>query len=112
MKPFPALALLLMLPACQPAGEKTVEAVLDARLEGGTVTLQCRRSSSGSCHALFYTDRELLGAVAKAGESASAEGIGPGTRYCVDAEQPDPAKCRPRPLEEGEQIVRRNKTGG
>lgn len=99
------LALAVLLAACG-AAPRTLSATIDARLEAGEALVTCRQSSSGTCHALFITQTALVRVEAKQGETGSAEGLTPATRYCVDVRAPEPGKCRRRMLEEGAQIVR------
>jgi hypothetical protein len=106
------VAGLLLLTGCGGMQERKVDAVLAADLARGEVLIRCRESSSDSCHALFVTEAHLVTAQAKVGESASASGLGPETRYCVDAVAPNPAKCRLRSLANGEQIVRNTSLKG
>jgi hypothetical protein len=100
------LALLPMLAACTPA-DRSVDAELDADFGKGEVLLDCKASGSGTCHALFRIDGEVVRGEAAAGAAATIGGLGEGADFCVGAEPPDPLKCHPRPLVKGKQIFRR-----
>jgi hypothetical protein len=94
----------LLLAACGKT-ERRVGAELDANFAKGEVLLTCKVSTSGTCHALFLVDTQRVTLQAAAGSAASASGVGEGALYCVGVGAPDPAKCRPRPLVQGKQIV-------
>lgn len=98
------LALFLPLAACGD-GPRNLDAELDADFATGKVRVTCRYSSSGRCFALFLTVGGQVKGEAFAGSNATVEGVGDGSRYCVDVRQPDPMKCRPKPLAAGKQIV-------
>ena len=104
---WPCLIVVpLLLTACGGKTERSMHAELDADFAKGEVLLACKESSSGTCHALFLVDTERKTVEAAAGASVSAAGIGEGAYYCVDVAPPDTAKCRPRALNSGKQIVR------
>lgn len=98
------LALLLPLAACGET-QRNLDAELDADFATGKVRVTCRYSSSGRCFALFMTIDGQVKGEAFAGSNVKVEGIGDGSRYCVDVRQPDPARCHPKPLGPGKQIV-------
>ncbi len=106
MKPATAVVAFLLLAGCSGKEERVVHAVIEAKLDAGSAMVTCRESSSGTCHALFVTQVALVTAEVKQGETSGVEGIDTGTRYCVDVRAPEPAKCRLKPLADGEQIVR------
>lgn len=104
---MPVLILApLLLAACGGKTERSLHAELDSDFAKGEVMLACKQSSSGKCHALFLVDTERKTIEVAAGAAASTTGINDGTYYCVDVAAPDPAKCRPRALNSGKQIVR------
>lgn len=98
------LVLVLPLAACSET-PRNLDAQLDADFATGKVRITCKYSSSGRCFALFLTAEGQMKGEAFAGSNATVEGVGDGSRYCVDVSQPDPAKCRPKPLSPGKQIV-------
>lgn len=104
-----ALALALLLGGCAELGERKVDAMIEAKLEAGEALITCRESSSGTCHVVFVTEATRITAQAKQGETGSASGLSPTTRYCVDAAAPNPDGCRLKPLREGQQIARYTK---
>jgi hypothetical protein len=100
-------APLLLLGACTHTA-RNIDAELEADFARGTVLLTCKASSSGTCYAIFLAGGAIVKGQAAAGGTATIEGIGAAADYCVDIETPDPAKCRPRPLEDGKQIVHKS----
>ncbi len=95
---------LLLLAGCGGKTERSIDVQLDADFAKSEVLLTCKASSSGSCKALFLIDTERKTASAAAGGTVGVS-VGEGAYYCVDVVEPDPAKCRPRPLVAGKQIV-------
>ena len=100
------LAALPALAACTLA-DRSVDAELDANFGRGEVLLSCRASGSGTCHAIFLVDGEIVRGEAAAGGSSLIGGVGDGAQYCVGAQLPDPSKCHPRALVAGKQIFHR-----
>jgi hypothetical protein len=100
-------APLLLLGACTHTA-RNIDAELEADFTRGNVLLTCKASSSGTCYAIFVANGSVVNGKAAAGDAATIEGIGAAADYCVDVETPDPAKCRPRPLESGKQIVHKS----
>lgn len=98
-----------LLAGCAGSEARKVDAVLEAKLEPGEVLITCRESSSGTCHALFVTEATQIEAQVKQGETGSASGLSPTTRYCIDVQAPDANACRPRDLANGQTIVRYSK---
>jgi hypothetical protein len=104
---WPCLILAAgLLAGCGGKTEKSMHAELDSDFAKGEVMLACKASSSGKCHALFLVDTERKTIEVAASATGSTAGINDGTYYCVDVSAPDPAKCRPRALASGKQIVR------
>lgn len=101
------IAAPLLLTACDKAPSH-VEAEVDADFAKGDVMLTCKVSSSGTCYAIFIGENGSVTAKAAAGQASGASGVTEGMDYCVEATEPDPSKCRPRPLAAGQQIVRRS----
>ncbi|MBO9713421.1 hypothetical protein [Sphingomonas sp.] len=100
------LAAGLLLSGCGKP-DRSIDAEIDADFAKGELLLSCRTSGSGTCHAVFLADGQAFRAQASAGGTASVSSVGEGTDYCVEASVPDPARCKPTPLVQGKQIVRR-----
>ena len=108
MKRLAILALAAILPGCggTVVAATSVDAMIDADFTTGALVLTCRASSSGACHAVLLTDGQRDDLKADIGGTANATGLGDRTTYCVGAAAPDPATCKPRPLADGQQIIR------
>ena len=85
---------------------RNIDAMIDADFTTGEALITCRASSTGTCHGVFLTEGVRDTAAVKQGETSSLSGLGPRTHYCLDVRAPDPEACRPRPLADGQQIVR------
>lgn len=101
--------IALLLAGCGEKVDSEVAAILDADLQKGTVTLTCRTSSTGACHALFVLGDDVKRIDAPVNGAATATGITDFTRYCLGATAPGNG-CNLRPLVEGQQIVRNRAT--
>lgn len=98
-------AIALLIAGCGSSGKRSLHATIEADRAGGTVTMMCTASSSGTCHALFVTGSDMGRVSAAVGTSAGTTGITDETRYCLDVSEPDNG-CTLKPLAEGKQIVR------
>jgi hypothetical protein len=109
-----ALLALLVLAGCSAKTEKrNISLVLDADFATGKLLLNCRDSSSGSCHVLVAGSGEPVRLSAAKGETAtSPAGAAEGARFCVGATEPQNG-CQLTVLRDGEQIYRSSevKTG-
>lgn len=101
--------LALLVAGCGEKVDSEVAAILEADLQKGTVTMTCRSSSSGTCHALFVLKDDVIRIDAAAGSVATATGINDLFRYCLGSEAPGDG-CNLRPVAEGQQIVRHRAT--
>lgn len=95
----------LLAAGCTHSEKQSVNALLEADRAHGNVTMTCRESSSGACHALFVTGDKTDRLSAPAGKVAQLSGITTDTQYCLEAEPPQNG-CKMSPLEDGQQIVR------
>lgn len=103
-----ALAALVLLAGCSTKTVKqNVSMVLDADFASGKLMLNCRDSSSGTCHVLVAGGNG--GAVRlSAAKGATAEnptGAADGARFCAGASAPENG-CRLTVLRDGENIYR------
>lgn len=101
--------LALLVAGCGEKVDQSISVMLDTDFQKGTVTMTCRESSSGTCHALFlFKDDEVRIEAAK-GSAATATGIVDFSRYCVGVSAPANG-CDLKPLTEGQQIIRHRAT--
>lgn len=102
-----ALAALALLAGCSGKTEKReVNLVLNADFASGKLLLQCRESTSGSCHVLVAGSGEPVRLTAAKGESAeNPTGAAEGARFCAGESAPQNG-CRLTVLRDGEQIFR------
>lgn len=98
----------LLVAGCGPPEKRSLHATLDTDQVSGTVTMMCKSSSSGTCHALFVTGSDIDRISAAVGTSSGTTGIMGDTRYCLGVDEPVNG-CALKPLAEGEQIVRQEK---
>lgn len=101
-------AISLLVAGCGSSGKHNLHATLDADREGGSVTMMCTESSSGTCYGLFVTGRDIARITAAVGTTSGTTGITRETRFCLDVAEPANG-CTLKPLAEGEQIVRQEK---
>jgi hypothetical protein len=101
-------AIALLIAGCGQSGKHSLHATLDADQEGGSVTMMCTASSSGTCYGLFVTGSDVARISAAVGTTSGTTGITAGTRYCLDVAEPTQG-CTLKPLAQGEQIVRQEK---
>jgi len=107
MKRVILVAVVALLAGCHKTGQSDIDLSLTTSFANGSAVLACKSSSTGSCEALFVTGPTTARLSAEAGKSATQTGLSAATVFCVDAAAPDPAKCLPQPLPNGEQIVKR-----
>lgn len=84
---------------------RNLDAELDVNFTTGELLLSCRTSSSGTCYAVILDENRRMTVQAAAGATSSLGDVTDGMDYCVDVDTPDPARCHPRPLVSGKQIV-------
>lgn len=101
--------LALLVAGCGEKVDKNISAMLETDFQKGTVTMTCRESSSGTCHALFVFKDDVIRLDAAQGSAATATGIVDFSRYCLDVSAPADG-CELKPLVEGQQIVRHRAT--
>jgi len=102
------LVALALLAGCS-AGKtekQSVNLILTADFANGNLVLNCRDSSSGTCHVLVAGSKEPVRLSAAKGATAeAASGAGEGARFCAGATEPQNG-CRLNILRDGEQIYR------
>ena len=95
----------LLATGCGAKTDSSISAMLETDFQKGTVTMTCRESSSGTCHALFAFKGDVKRLEVAKGSAATATDIVDFTRYCIDVAAPQDG-CKLAPLAEGRQIVR------
>lgn len=100
-----AAALLVAGCGTKVTKSQSVSAMLEADLKSGNVILNCRASSTGSCHLLLVTGEKIERLSADTGKTATAGGATDATQYCLQESAPQNG-CRLQPLAQGQQIVR------
>jgi hypothetical protein len=107
MKRVMIVAAALLVAGCggKVTKSQSVSAMLEADIPSGNVMLNCRASSSGSCHLLLVTGEKIERLSADAGKTATAGGVTDATQYCLQESAPQNG-CRLQPLNQGQQIVR------
>ncbi|MCW3846192.1 hypothetical protein OF829_03005 [Sphingomonas sp. LB-2] len=101
------VGLALLVAGCGEKVDSDISAMLETDFQKGTVTMTCRESSTGSCHALFVFKDDVKRLEVAKGSAATATDIVDFTRYCLDVSAPQNG-CKLAPLVEGQQIVRRH----
>jgi uncharacterized membrane protein YdcZ (DUF606 family) len=107
MKRLVLVGVVALLAGCHKSGQSDINLTLTTSFASGSAVMACKSSSTGSCEALFVTGPTTSRLSAAVGKTATQTGLSATTVFCVDAAAPDPAKCLPQPLPNGEQIVRR-----
>jgi hypothetical protein len=107
MKKMMLVALALLAGCSTTTTEKhNVSLVLEADFASGKLLLNCRDSSSGSCHVLVAGSGEPVRLSAAKGETAeSPRGAGDGARFCAGGSEPQNG-CRLTVLRDGKNIFR------
>ena len=103
------VAAALLAAGCGEKVDSNIAVLLDTDLQKGTVTMTCRESSSGTCHALFAFRDDVIRLEAAQGSTATATNITEFSRYCVGPTAPGDG-CELKKLTEGEQIIRKRST--
>jgi len=103
--------LALLAAGCTGKVDHSISVMLETDFQKGTVTMTCRESTSGTCHALFVFKDDAKRLEAAQGSAATVTGIVDFTRYCLGTSAPGNG-CDLKPLAEGQQIIRNRVTHG
>ncbi|MDQ0248082.1 hypothetical protein J2W22_000129 [Sphingomonas kyeonggiensis] len=101
------LLALVLLAGCSAAKteKQSVSLVLDADFTTGKLLLNCRDSSSGTCHVLVAGSGEPVFLSAAKGTTSEGDGAKDGARFCAGTAVPQNG-CSLTVLRNGEQIYR------
>lgn len=108
--PAPTMFLvpLALLGGCD-APRRAVSAQVVAPPGATSLTLTCRTSTSGRCHALVAAATATRGTAA-VGETVRIGGVTPLARLCVSDRPVEQGRCQARPIEPGTQIIRHERS--
>jgi hypothetical protein len=111
MRPILAVAALaLTLAACGKSERSAVSLEVNGDPAGGSATITCKESTTGTCHVLFKTVATTKRASAAAGTSTTVAGLPIGTSFCGGYTPPELDSCKPIVLLSGHQVIRHERT--